>query len=167
VQTKPKCERTVAIKLELKNYQVFYPVYRERRRWSDRCVELERPLFPGYIFCRTKNAVFGSVIQTPGVRRILGFGAAPAEIPADEVEALRRINTSDAVRAPWPYMRDGTRVCIESGPFKGVEGLYSADSNHRRLILSVTLIERSVGVILDPLVAIRVVGTRHCAVACR
>jgi hypothetical protein len=36
--------------LEHKGYECFYPIYWEKRRWSDRYVQLERLLFPGYVF---------------------------------------------------------------------------------------------------------------------
>jgi transcriptional antiterminator RfaH len=165
LQTRPKCEKSVATTLEIKGYESFYPTYRERRRWSDRCVELERPLFPGYVFCRLTSAAFGKVLLTVGVRRLLGFGPTPAEIPAAQIESLQRVNESDIGRAPWIYMAIGMRVRIESGPLKGVEGIYSRDSDHRRLILSVDLLQGSVAVILDPQVAIRIIAPSEIAVA--
>jgi len=57
------------------------------------------------------------------------------------------------------------RVRIESGPLKGVEGIYSRDSDHRRLILSVDLLQGSVAVILDPQVAIRIIAPSEIAAA--
>src|ERR1043165_693362 len=38
--------------LRNKGYNEFLPVYRARRRWSDRVAVVELPLFPGYVFCR-------------------------------------------------------------------------------------------------------------------
>jgi transcription antitermination factor NusG len=156
LQTRPKREKSVAITLEIKGYESFYPTYLERRRWSDRCVDLERPLFPGYVFCRLTNAAFGKVLLTAGVTRLLGFGPTPAEIPAAQIESLQRVTESDMGREPWTYIAIGTRVRIESGPLKGVEGIYSRDSDRRRLILSVDLLQGSVAVKLDPQVAIRI-----------
>jgi transcription antitermination factor NusG len=157
LQTRPKREKSVAAALESKGYESFYPIYRERRRWSDRCVDVERPLFPGYVFCRLTNASFGKVLLTAGVTRMLGFGPTPAEIPTAQIEPLQRVHESCAGRAPWSYLATGTRVRIESGPLSGVEGIYSADSDHRGLILSVDLLQRSVAVTIDPQVAIRVI----------
>ena len=158
VQTKPKCERVVSSALETKGYESFYPIYRVRRRWSDRWVHVERPLFPGYVFCRTASSTYGKILLTIGVVRIVGFRGIPEEVPAGEIEALRRVNQTGIPRMPHEYLRSGTRVCVESGPLKGVEGIYSNGSDHRRLVLSVNLLQRSIAVTLDPEVAVRVVA---------
>ena len=126
--------------LEDKRYECFYPIYREKRRWSDRYVQLERPLFPGYVFCRVTGTAFGKNLLTAGVMRLVGFGSTPAEIPASQIEAPQRVTESDMTRAPWMYIPSGTRVPVESGPLRGIEGLYSADSDERRLILSIDLL---------------------------
>ncbi len=143
--------------LEMKGYESFYPIYREKRLWSDRCVHMERPLFPGYVFCRVTGEAHGKVVLTSGVIRLLGFGATPSEVPANQIESLRRVNESPLGRAPWTYMPTGTRVRVESGPLRGVEGVYSQNPDERRLILSVDLLQRSVAVTLDPQVAISVI----------
>jgi transcription antitermination factor NusG len=163
VQTRPKCEKSVAAALEMKGYESFYPIYKERRQWSDRRVELERPLFPGYVFCRLTSAAFGKALLTSGVTRMVGFGLTPSEIPDDQIDALRRVNTSDAKRAPWTYIPTGTRIRVESGPLQGLEGIYLPQSDDRRLILSVDLLQGSVAVILAPEVAYQVIAPTQIA----
>jgi transcription antitermination factor NusG len=57
---------------------------------------------------------------------------------------------STAVRnQPWPFLEVGDRVRIESGPLSGLEGLLVEFRGSHRLILSVTLLQRSVAVELD------------------
>src|SRR5712692_511161 len=45
-------EGHAAAALQYKNLETLVPVYRTRRRWSDRMKELDLPLFAGYVFCR-------------------------------------------------------------------------------------------------------------------
>lgn len=92
LQTRPQCEKSVAATLNMKGYESFYPIYWEKRRWSDRYVQMERPLFPGYVFCRATSETYGKLVITSGVIRLLGFGATPAEIPATQIDPLRRVN---------------------------------------------------------------------------
>jgi transcription antitermination factor NusG len=158
VQTRPKYETSVADLLRIKGYDSFFPVYRESRRRSGQWIESERPLFPCYVFCRLTDTVWGKVVLTAGVVRLLGFGSTPAEIPGCEIDSLKRVNGSDVSRVPWVHITSGTRIRVESGPLKGVEGIYSQDSDHRRLILSVEMLQRSVAVSLDTQVAIRIVA---------
>ena len=157
LQTRPKCEKSVAATLEMKGYESFYPIYREPRRRSDRSVCMERPLFPGYVFCRVTDEAFGKVVLTSGVIRLLGFGATPSEIPATQIESLKRANESQIYHTLCAYIPAGTRVRIESGPLHGIEGLYSPNPDDHRLILSVDLLQRSVAVTLDPEVRVSAV----------
>ena len=74
-----------------KGYEEFSPLYRSRRRWSDRTKELELPLFPGYLFCRFDVSDRLPILTTPGVIGIVGIGKTPAPVDLDEIEAVRAI----------------------------------------------------------------------------
>src|SRR5258707_15878791 len=50
--TKPRHEMAVVKQLTAKSIEACVPVYRQRRRWSDRTKIIESPLFPRYVFCR-------------------------------------------------------------------------------------------------------------------
>ena len=45
-------EKRVAKQLEQKSVEHFLPLYDSVRRWKDRRVKLQLPLFPGYLFVR-------------------------------------------------------------------------------------------------------------------
>jgi transcription antitermination factor NusG len=50
---------------------------------------------------------------------------------------------------PWPFLQVGNKVRIEYGPLSGVEGILVGFKAHQRLVLSVTLLQRSVAVQVD------------------
>lgn len=75
-------ERRAAGALDAAGIEAFLPLYRARRRWSDRVKELEEPLFPGYVFSRFNNGDRVRVLQAPGVRCIVGFGGSASAPPA-------------------------------------------------------------------------------------
>jgi transcriptional antiterminator RfaH len=87
LQTRPKNEKQVERLLTHKGYECCLPMYRQKRRWSDRVIEVELPLFPTYVFCRFISSAIGKAISTPGVIRIVGFGGRPAEVELEEIEA--------------------------------------------------------------------------------
>lgn len=149
LQTEPRSEKKVDRLLAHKGYERFLPTYQQKRRWSDRVVTTELPLFPGYIFCRFNSSAFGKAISTPGVSRIVSFGGRPAEVLSSEIEALQLLVKSSLLREPWVYIPSGTRIQVETGPLTGVEGIVCPDDGKRRLIISVTLLQRSVAVHLD------------------
>jgi transcription antitermination factor NusG len=149
LQTKPKNEKQVERLLTKKGYECCLPIYRQKRRWSDRVIELELPLFPMYIFCRFNSSAIGKAISTPGVTRIVGFGGQPAEVEVEEVEALQLLGRSRLLREPWSYIPDGTLVKVETGPLIGAQGVICCSGDKQRLVISVTLLQRSVAIQLD------------------
>jgi len=157
LQTRPKNERKVESSLKQKGYECFAPTYRLKRKWSDRIVEIDFPLFPGYVFCRFNAAAFGKAISTQGVTRIVGFGGTPAEVAREEIETLQFLARSKFLLEPWKYLPSGTMVLVETGPLAGVQGIISGDGNRAQLVISVTLLQRSVAVQLGEDTVISVV----------
>ena len=149
LQTRPRNEKQVERLLIHKGYECCLPMYRQKRRWSDRVIEVELPLFPTYIFCRFNSSAIGKAISTPGVARIIGFGGQPAEVAFEEIEALQLLGQSDLLREPWAYIPGGALVQVETGPLTGVQGVFCSNEDKRRLVISVTLLQRSVAVQID------------------
>jgi len=159
LQTKPRNEKKVSYALRQKGYECLAPTYRQRRKWSDRTVEIDLPLFPMYVFCRLGPSVLGKAISTSGVVKIVGFNGTPAEISVEEIEALQLLMQSNFLREPWKYLCHGTQVLVETGPLTGVQGvIYVEDDNKRRLIISVNMLQRSVAIQLDSDTIISVVA---------
>jgi transcription antitermination factor NusG len=157
LQARPKNERKVERLLKQKGYDCFMPVYRSKRKWSDRIVVIDFPLFPGYVFCRFNASALGKAISTQGVIRVVGFGGTPAEVAREEIEALRLLERTNLLREPWKYLPSGTQVLVETGPLAGIQGVIRADENKKQLVISVTLLQRSVAIQLDEDTVISVV----------
>jgi transcription antitermination factor NusG len=149
LQTKPRNEKQVERLLTNKGYECCLPIYRQKRRWSDRVIEIDLPLFPMYIFCRFSPSAVGRAISTPGVTRIVGFGGQYAEVELEEIKALQLLAQSDLLREPWVYVPYGSLVQVETGPLTGAQGIVCNSEDKRRLVISVTLLQRSVAVQLD------------------
>src|SRR6266852_6040144 len=82
-------EKRVAEQLGLRSVEHFVPLYESVRRWKDRKVRLQLPLFPGYVFVRLALRDRLRVLQVPGVARLVGFNGQPAVLPDKEIEALQ------------------------------------------------------------------------------
>src|SRR5262245_31321672 len=119
-------EKIVAAALHSKGYEQFLPLYRCRRRWSDRVKEFELPLFPGYLFCRFDPNNRLPILVTPGVMLIVGIGKMPVPVDEGELAAIQSIVTSGLNTEPWPYLQIGQEVRIERGSLEGVEGILVA-----------------------------------------
>src|SRR5690348_12421846 len=116
-------EKRVAEQLGIRKVEHFLPLYSSVRRWKDRRVTLDMPLFPGYVFVRMPLRERLRVQQVPGVARLVGFDGMPAVLPDEEIGALRA-SLSDGVWAePYPFLTIGRRVRLKSGPLAGIEGV--------------------------------------------
>jgi transcription antitermination factor NusG len=149
LRVKSRYERPVASHLQARGYESFLPMYKSRRRWSDRFKEIELPLFPGYVFCQFNHLNRLPVLTIPGVVHIVGIGRTLVPLDDAEVAAIQAVVKSGLTSQPWPFLQIGHRVRIEHGPLCGVEGILTGFRGHQRLVLSVTLLQRSIAVQVD------------------
>jgi transcription antitermination factor NusG len=149
LRVRSNSEFTVGTLLRSKGIEEFVPTYKLHRRWSDRVKELPRPLFAGYVFCRMDVNNRLPVLMTSGVVNIVGAGKQPLPISASELQAVRRILDSKLLASPWPWVRVGERVEIIRGPLAGVTGTLCREKSHLRLVISISLLQRSVAVEID------------------
>ena len=150
IRTRSNFERATSLSLKEKGYETFLPVYRCRRKWTDRTKEIEVPLFSGYTFCRFDAGRRLPILQTPGVVSILGSRiTGPIPVEESEVAAISRMIQSGVPVGPWPFLREGQYVTVERGPLAGVEGFIVQVKAHFRLIVSVSLLQRAVYAELD------------------
>jgi len=112
----------------------------------DRTKESEAPLFPGYLFCRFDPQERGLIATTPGVIKVLGDSWRPVPIDPIEIEALQRIVTSPHTFEKCVFLRTGQRVFVRCGPLRGLTGLLASVNDQHQLVVSVTLMQRSVAV---------------------
>jgi transcription antitermination factor NusG len=142
-------ETSVTDHLTAKGYEWFLPLEKSRRRWSDRIKEIEQPLFPGYVFCRFDAFNRLPVLIIPGVIGVVGIGKVPTAIEDSEIANLQRVVKAELPCQPWPFLQIGERVRIDAGPLGGIEGILLAFKGSQRLVLSVTLLQRSVAVEIE------------------
>jgi transcription antitermination factor NusG len=146
LSVKHQHEKAIEAALRHKGFDAFAPMYRSRRKWSDRTKEIELPLFSGYVFCRFAHEAKVNVLNTPAISRVVDFGGVPAAIPDAEIEAIRTIVNSDLPTRPWPNLKPGDRVRVERGPLRGVEGTLVKEKDALELVVSVELLQRAVAV---------------------
>jgi len=146
---KPRHERTAAQNLRQKGLEEYLPVYRARRRWSDRIKELELHLFPGYVFCRFSYKQRLQVLNTPGIASIVSFGKVAAPIDDGEITAIQAIVSSGLNVQPWPYLKVGQRIRIEEGCLTGLVGTLVREKDLCRVVMNVEILQRSVAVEID------------------
>ena len=149
LRVKSRFEKVVASIAENKGFEHFLPIYESRRHWSDRVKSIDVPLFPGYVFCRLNPQHRLPLLTIPGVLHFVGIGKTPMPIDDKEIASIQAAVQSGLHVEPWDFVEAGQRVRIENGPLNGVEGIYVGTSKQERIVVSVTLLKRSVAVTIE------------------
>lgn len=151
VQTRPRYEKKVGVRLRERYVETFVPLLNVSRRWSDRHRLVEEPLFPGYLFVRITpfQTARVNVLQTIGVKGFVGGRGIGAPVPDAEIQSIMRVLAHSTAIQIHPYVVVGQRVRIRGGYLDGVEGILAAINGGKGLIVSVQLIQRSVSLRLE------------------
>ena len=149
LRVRPNHEKRVAELMGAGEFLWCLPVQQVRRRWSQRWKDVEVPLFPGYVFACFGREQWPRIMNVPGVVDAVRFGKTLAPVDRDEIEALRTAERAACELAPSPYLPAGEKICIREGPLAGLNGTVAEDQGRAHLILSVTLLQRSVRVTIE------------------
>jgi transcription antitermination factor NusG len=149
VRTRVRHEALVDELLRQKGFEVFYPKCEVERVWSDRRKVLERALFPGYIFCKFNPEERLRLLCTVSVISVIGDGTRPIPIDPEEFTAIRQIVTSKVKSEPFVGEVSGREVLIEKGPLAGLRGIIVKAKNSCRLVVTVSLLNRSIAAEID------------------
>ena len=148
--TRSRHEKFLDQELGKKGIETFLPLRKVTRRWSDRRQVIEEPLFKGYLFVRMPLVRRWDVLNTKGAVCFVGRSAAePIEVPEHELWTVRKFVEEEIEIDPFPYLKEGERVYVRSGPFKGAEGFIVRKDRHCRLVISLDLLMQSVSILID------------------
>jgi len=146
---RPQHEKAVDDQLRAKALESYLPLYRARRRWSDRVKTIELPLFSRYVFCRFNFEARLKVLQISSIVSIVGFGGKPCPIPDHEIETIQAIVGSGLPVSPWPFLRIGQRVRVTEGALEGLEGILARKKSGYRVIVNMEMLNRAVAVEIE------------------
>lgn len=149
LMVKPRHEKSVAASLRGKGYSVFLPLCEERSRAGNRNQIVQLPLFPTYVFCRLDPNNRLPVLTIPGVFYIVSVGKVPAPVDDKEIKSIQALVESGRNPLPCPYVEVGGLVKVICGPLQGLEGVLVGVRGKYRLVISVTLLRRSVYAEID------------------
>jgi len=146
---KPRHEKVVDRALYRVGFESFLPLYVLRHVYAHCSKEHQIPLFPGYVFCRFDPLKRTPILSTPGVISIVSVARKP--VPVDDVEIF---SIQSAIKAQMflescSFVETGQRVRITRGGLSGIEGIVLEVRKSLRLVLSITLLQRSVQLEID------------------
>lgn len=123
VYTLPRWEKKLARKLEDLGYEVFCPLNRVKKQWSDRKKTVHEPLFKGYLFLRLEEARKWEIKSIQGILNFVYWNGKPGVIRDEEIETIRRfLNQFTDVQVSDYKLNVETRVKIKAGILMNYEG---------------------------------------------
>ena len=87
--TKSRSEKLVARSLAQRGIEVYCPVRKVRRKWSDRYKIIEEPLFRSYCFVNLADHNRSLVFGAPGVVGYMYWLKKPAIVKPEEINLIR------------------------------------------------------------------------------
>lgn len=149
LQVRTRWESSAAVVLSGKGYETFLPTYKAEKKRRGGFKEVTAPLFPGYVFCRFNPQKRLPILVTPGVISVVGRGRIPLPLADTEILAIQSVIANGIHAEPWPFLEIGQTVRIDQEPLMGLEGILISFRGSHRIVLSVSLLRRSVALEVD------------------
>jgi transcription antitermination factor NusG len=145
IRTKSNRESVVLASLQGKDLEAFLPTFQKSSPRG--CISA--PLFPGYLFCRFDVHRRQPVVITPGVAYIVSNGKIPLPVDEAEISSLKNVIAAKTPVECHEFVPIGQVVWIQRGPLAGTCGRI-IDRKQDRLVVSISLLQRSVSVSICP-----------------
>jgi len=149
--TQARHEKMVAHRLTEHGITSFLPLVRRQRRWRNRKIKVELPLFSCYVFAHLQptNEDKLRALRIDGVFDLVGARGMGTPIPEEQIEAVRRLLEGNRSWRAYPFLKLGQRVRIRSGALDGVEGILVSQNGESTLVVSIDGIERSLAIRIE------------------
>ncbi len=146
VNTHSHKEQIALEHLNRQSFETYCPRIWKRISHARRFQNVERPLFPGYVFVRADAGQdqWRPILSTVGVRTLVRFGNQLGLLSDAFIASLRARERDGVIVAPESPYRPGQRVKLVGGPFDGVTATILSSNEKDRLVVLMDLLQNSV-----------------------
>jgi len=138
LHTRPRQEKAVARDLAALDIRHFLPLVHHVRYYGRRKQRVYLPLFPGYVFLHGSAEQAWTLDRAGRLAQIIEV--SDQALLEREIIAIQRVLESGHELDPHPYLHEGMRVEVRSGPLKGVQGVIERKRGKRRLVLQIEVL---------------------------
>ena len=136
VCTNPRAEKKACEALINKGIEVYLPLQRRLKQWSDRKKWVNEPFIKSYIFVRIKENEQTEVLMTKGVARFIYFSGQIASMPDRQIDELKLLIASPyELEVTETDLQPGESIIIKAGPLKGLKGEIISYRSQKQLAL--------------------------------
>ena len=148
--TKARAEKKVCEELRQKGMEVYLPLRKELRQWSDRKKWVEMPVINSYIFVHIQKKDYLRVFEVRGIVSYVSHKGKAVVIPSREIDAMKRtVESNLTFNVEISSIRKGQTITIASGPLKGITGEVIDVQGTKKLYLQISHIGYTLVVTLD------------------
>ncbi len=139
VYTRSRAEKKVFQELQWKGIDVYLPLYKTIRQWSQRKKIVEVPYIPGYCFVNIRYNDQLNVLQTNNVVAFVKHCGVPAKIPSDQVDQIKRLlkQTQYPIDISFEKFVPGQKVMISAGPLTGLKGEVVSSRGKKKFVIKI------------------------------
>jgi transcriptional antiterminator RfaH len=132
----PPCLKKAFQALINKGFEVYLPLHRQFKQWSDRKKWVEEPFIKSYLFVHIKEHEQTEVLMTKGVSRFIYFSGKVASMPDRQIDELKLLMASSLeLEITEEHLQPGEKIRIKAGPLKGLTGEIISYRSQKQLVL--------------------------------
>src|ERR1700744_1725039 len=136
VYTHPRAEKKAFEALVSKGLEVYLPLHRQLKQWSDRKKWVEEPFIKSYMFVKIKEHQQTEVLMTKGIARFIYFSGKIASMPNRQIDELKLLMASSLeLEITEENLQPGEKIIIKAGPLKGISGEIISYRSQKQLAL--------------------------------
>jgi transcription antitermination factor NusG len=124
IYTRPRWEKKIAAMLEDRGYEMYCPLNKVMRQWSDRKKVILEPLFKGYVFVKVEEDKKWELLNINGIVNYVYWLGKPARIRENEIETIRKfLNEFSDVEVVDGVLPVNTAVRVKQGVLMNYRGI--------------------------------------------
>ncbi|MBU2902966.1 transcription termination/antitermination protein NusG [Maribacter dokdonensis] len=145
-------EKKLAKELQNSGFQVFLPLKKEEKVWSDRKKISETPIFPSYLFLNLPDEqTFRRALSIVNIKFFIRFGSEFALLKESEIHQIKILEQSGciySIEILEHLFKKGEQLQIEKGPLKGLKCFFDSLKGADYIIVFIESIRQNIKVTL-------------------
>ena len=149
--TKSRAEKKAERELHFGGFEVYLPLEKRLKQWSDRKKWVYEPLIRSYIFVRTDKKGLHKAYYTPGIVTVVNFEGKPAPIPDKQITAIKEVlKSGEHFEVTSEAFEVGEMVEIQAGKLKGFRGELVKQLNRYKVLIRIDVIQQNLLININP-----------------
>ena len=124
---------------------VYLPLVKTLKQWSDRKKWVEEPLFRSYLFVCIDKAEYFKVLNTDGVVKFITFEGKAVAIPPNQIMAIKQfVNDGEEKFDDLQKFEEGDEVEVIRGAMNGLRGRLISVKNKQKVKIEIDAVAQSI-----------------------